>query len=555
MASSAESHSTSHWRIRSVLMVLVLACIVPGVVGTAVLISYDYQHRQQQLNENLISRARAMVQSVDSQLLRTRALAQVLASFGGVPTGDLSAFHARARLAISDTGLGLNVVLTDRSGQQILNTIAKLDQPLPMHGDPAAIQQVFATAQPVISGLYTGAHVKELGIHISVPVIDNQEVTSVLSVGVLASEFDDVLIAQNFPAEWVAAVFDNSGTIVARTHSPEIFVGQKGPPDYIRNISQALEGVTRRVSPEGFALSSVWSRSATTDWSVGIGIPTALVETELRRDMTWLAAAAIVLLGITLTLAFKVARNITDSVQALKAPALAMGEGEILPEPLVSIEEVAQVINAIHKAATLLKRRSLDLELAQRTNMRELERQVDDRTQDLLQANHKLEQVAITDDLTGLQNRKAVYARLRQEFLRLKRSGRGYAVLYLDIDHFKHINDTFGHETGDQVLCQVAEVLVASMRESDLVARHGGEEFLIVLQDTDMAGALTLAEKIRLAVSSHEFPLVRQVTVSIGVTIAACEDSGGEDAVRRADAALYQAKAEGRNRVCSRTPD
>ncbi|MGB4246069.1 MAG: GGDEF domain-containing protein, partial [Pseudohongiellaceae bacterium] len=216
---------------------------------------------------------------------------------------------------------------------------------------------------------------------------------------------------------------------------------------------------------------------------------------------------------------------------------------------------VAQVAGAIRQAATLLKRRRLDLELAQRTNMRELERQVDERTQDLLVLNHKLEQLALADDLTGLQNRKAVYARLRQEFLRLKRSGRGYAVLYLDIDHFKRINDTFGHETGDQVLHELAKVLVASVRESDLVARHGGEEFMIVLQDTDMNGAITLAEKICAAVSSHEFPLVRQVTTSIGVTIAAGKDIGEEDAVRRADAALYQAKAEGRSRVCSRAPD
>lgn len=536
-------------------MVLVLACIVPGIVGTAVLITYDYQNRQQQLSENLISRARAMVQSVDSQLLRTRALAQVLASFGGIPKDDLPAFHAWARQVIADTGLGLNVVLTEQGGQQVLNTMAELGEPLPVHGDPAAVEQVFATRQPVISGLYTGAYVQGLGIHISVPVVEDGQVSFVLSVGVLTSEFDDVLIAQNFPAEWVAAVFDNSGTIVARTHSPEVFVGQKGSSDYIQSISEALEGATFGVSREGFALSSVWSRSATTDWSVGIGIPTALLETELRRDMTWLAAAAIVLLGITLMLAFKVARRIADSVQALKAPALAMGEGEILPEPQVSIEDVAQVAGAIHQAATLLKRRKLDLELAQRTNMRELERQVDERTQDLLQANHKLERVAMTDDLTGLQNRKAVYARLRQEFLRLKRSGRGYAVLYLDVDHFKRINDTFGHETGDQVLRQLAEILVAAMRESDLVARHGGEEFLVVLQDTDLDGANTLAEKIRVAVASHEFPLVGQVTISIGVSTAAGTDSGEEQAVRRADEALYRAKTEGRNRVCSRAPD
>lgn len=536
-------------------MVLVLACIVPGVVGTAVLISYDYQNRRAQVNEDLITTARAMVQSIDSQLLRTRALAQTLATFGGIRKDDLASFHAWATQVIADTGLGLNVILTERGGQEVLNTRARMGEPLPMHGDIVGIQQVFDTGQPMISALYTGAYTQQLGIHISVPVLEDGQALYALSVGVMPSDFDEVLIAQNFPAEWIAAVFDNTGTIVARTHSPDVYVGQKGSSDYIRSISESLEGATLGVSREGFALSSVWSRSAVTDWSVGIGVPTAQVERNLRVGMMWLAIGGAVLLSLTLALAWVVARRITDSVQALKAPALAMGDGEILPEPQVSIEEVAQVAGAIRQAATLLKRRRLDLELAQRTNMRELERQVDERTQDLLVLNHKLEQLALADDLTGLQNRKAVYARLRQEFLRLKRSGRGYAVLYLDIDHFKRINDTFGHETGDQVLHELAKVLVASVRESDLVARHGGEEFMIVLQDTDMDGAVTLAEKICAAVSSHEFPLVRQVTTSIGVTIAAGKDIGEEDAVRRADAALYQAKAEGRNRVCSRAPD
>src|SRR5690606_5601188 len=135
--------------------------------------------------------ARAMVQSIDSQLLRTQALARTLATFGGIPKDDLSAFHAWARQVIADTNLGLNVILTQRDGQQVLNTRASLGESLPIHGDPVGIQRVFDSGQSMISELYIGGYTQSLGIHISVPVVEDGQVILVLSVGVLPSDFKD----------------------------------------------------------------------------------------------------------------------------------------------------------------------------------------------------------------------------------------------------------------------------------------------------------------------------------------------------------------------------
>ncbi|MBK7954651.1 MAG: GGDEF domain-containing protein [Candidatus Accumulibacter sp.] len=141
--------------------------------------------------------------------------------------------------------------------------------------------------------------------------------------------------------------------------------------------------------------------------------------------------------------------------------------------------------------------------------------------------------------------------RLHLEFLRFKRSGRAYYVLFMDIDCFKEINDTFGHEAGDQVLRQMATVLKDSLRETDFVARYGGEEFLAILAETTAQGALATAEIVRGTVAKQSFPVVKQVTVSIGVAMALCEDKNEEEAVRRADCALYEAKENGRNAVRS----
>ena len=123
------------------------------------------------------------------------------------------------------------------------------------------------------------------------------------------------------------------------------------------------------------------------------------------------------------------------------------------------------------------------------------------------------------------------------------------AVLMLDIDHFKNVNDEFGHLTGDAVLIQLGEILFDSLRANDTPVRYGGEEFLIIAPGTNLEQSIALAEKLRQAVAEHNFGLDRPVTISIGCTIKRSGDTP-EEFVRRADQALYEAKNTGRNRVC-----
>lgn len=200
----------------------------------------------------------------------------------------------------------------------------------------------------------------------------------------------------------------------------------------------------------------------------------------------------------------------------------------------------------------ITRRREAELALEQtrQAHVRQLEAAVSTRTASLSAANEALQRLSHTDVLTQLNNRLATNERLRQEFLRMKRHGNPYAVLFIDIDRFKRVNDTYGHETGDEVLRQLAKVLLGAARATDFVARYGGEEFLVLLPDTRDEGARTLAEKIRAAVAAQVFPVVGELTVSVGMTLARGDDKNEEEAVHRADKALYRAKSEGRNRVC-----
>ena len=185
-----------------------------------------------------------------------------------------------------------------------------------------------------------------------------------------------------------------------------------------------------------------------------------------------------------------------------------------------------------------------------------LERKVEERTNELARANAELQNLAWRDALTGLPNRLAGMNQLDSEFARLNRNETvTSSILMMDVDLFKKINDTYGHGVGDDVLTHIANTITESLRAGDFVSRFGGEEFMALLPDTDLDGAVIVAEKIREAVESSPIDAVGTVTLSIGVTVASSADAEMDIAVRRADTALYEAKRSGRNMVVTRSAD
>jgi diguanylate cyclase (GGDEF)-like protein len=161
---------------------------------------------------------------------------------------------------------------------------------------------------------------------------------------------------------------------------------------------------------------------------------------------------------------------------------------------------------------------------------------------------------ASSDALTGLQNRRFFLDQIDRSFAQAKRHRRHLSLLVIDIDHFKSFNDTYGHTMGDQVLVNVSQALGLAVRLADVVARYGGEEFIVALPDTDLEGALTVAERMRESVSEVQLEdelgqLLRSITVSIGVSSLRLEDERTAELIERADRGLYEAKSRGRNQV------
>lgn len=184
--------------------------------------------------------------------------------------------------------------------------------------------------------------------------------------------------------------------------------------------------------------------------------------------------------------------------------------------------------------------------------LRHIERTRSEAFHYLREHSERLEYIAITDPLTGLVNRSRLDQALSRGLQRAKHEQKEFAVILLDIDHFKRVNDTYGHQVGDRILIELAQLLRSNTRGSDTLGRWGGEEFLLVAESCSRQQAKVLAEKIRHAVAAFVFHADIRITVSLGI---ASFQAGDDESslIRRADRALYTAKANGRNCTVTET--
>lgn len=188
----------------------------------------------------------------------------------------------------------------------------------------------------------------------------------------------------------------------------------------------------------------------------------------------------------------------------------------------------------------------------ERLARKQAEKIVEERSRELFEKNRELEKLSSTDPLTGLHNRRHFGASARVEFERVLRFDLKLSAIMMDIDHFKRVNDRFGHAMGDTVLVEVAGACKTGIRVTDLHARYGGEEFCFLLPETGLDGARILAERLRVSVAGLHFTTDSEsfsVTASFGVAERLAGENSIEDLLGRSDKALYDAKREGRNRV------
>lgn len=322
-------------------------------------------------------------------------------------------------------------------------------------------------------------------------------------------------------------------------------------PDSLHyQIAQWTDGIDYQ-----FSSVKVISRTNTDlGWRIIVRQPLDTAKAPVRQLSQIVLELAIIALFASAGTAYWVARSVSQPVEQLSygADMIADGDGSANLEVTSGAPELRGLANSLKKMTETLLAQQKDL---RRLNT-DLEYMVETRTAELRKANEELQEqaealnrLARTDVLTGLANRRAAIEHLHELWELHRRNAIHYCVVLVDIDFFKRVNDTYGHDIGDHALKHVATLLKTHARATDVVSRFGGEEFLICVHGTDMKGTQVFAEKLRAVVADTPMETVGQLTISLGVAECIADDRDEMDAVNRADHALYRAKSEGRNRV------
>ncbi|GAB6125232.1 GGDEF domain-containing protein [Humidesulfovibrio idahonensis] len=276
------------------------------------------------------------------------------------------------------------------------------------------------------------------------------------------------------------------------------------------------------------------------------------ISTASRLSMLIIVGTAVTGIVFVLLIAAIIHASITRKIVALTRSAEEMRAGNLRAcVTSDSNDEVGVLAASFNDMSGRMQQLVGNLEemVQQRTQeLTEARDRLEDLVKELDDKNQTLEVLSVTDKLTGLANRRKLETTLQSEILRARRYGKIFAVIILDVDHFKTVNDTYGHQVGDSVLIELSTLLTKNARETDIVGRWGGEEFLIICPETNLTVVSTLAERYRSELERNDFRQVGQVTSSFGVT-AWQEGDDVLSLIQRADEALYRAKESGRNRV------
>ena len=342
------------------LIRLVGASVIPAVLAAALLIGYSYDRQRAFTEDRTLDVARALVQAVDRELARNQAALMVLATSPYLTSGDLAAFHRQAGEAIRDLP-GDNFVLIDASGQQLVNTLRPFGEALPLRASLSQRHRVFETGKPTISDLFVGDVARRPLIALDVPVRRGERVVFALAMGVFPDRLGEILARQKIPPGWAVSIFDSQGTIVARAHAAEQFVGQKGAPALVQQMGQVDEGRVEADTLEGIPVVTVFSRSAVSHWSVAIGIPGSFLADAVWTPIAWIIAGAVVLLVSGIAMAQRVGSRVADSIRGLIPPAAALGRGDPVVVPPLHLREADEVGRELVSASERLHDRERTL--------------------------------------------------------------------------------------------------------------------------------------------------------------------------------------------------
>ncbi|HWD33049.1 MAG TPA: sensor domain-containing diguanylate cyclase [Pseudomonas sp.] len=449
---------------------------------------------------------------------RLKYSADVLSSDWGNP----AVLRAEARRLQAQDADFNSIVIVDDKGK-VLQAYPDTLQIVGSTVRPDGLQSVLAQQRPLVSTAYLSV-AGNLVVAISQPIFNaSGKFLGAIggSVYLLKQSALHSVISNHFHQEGtLALVVDGNRRLLYHPDHKRIGEALEGS-EAVAAAFQGNMGSIQVTTGTGSSMLTGYAPVPQASWAVVVQLPAqralSTLGQLLKEVFEGMIPAGIVGLGLIFAATALIARPLRQ----LSAIAQQLAAAETTTQ--------LQRVNAWYREASAIRRAML-------TGVQLLQQKLG-----------RLTQEAQSDPLTGLANRRAMTAVLDL----LDQAEQHYSVLSLDIDHFKRINDTFGHDAGDNALKFIAEILKRNSRTGDLACRSGGEEFTLVLPDTPLEVAIVIAERIRESIAASEAPVVGKLTLSIGVACRCAESPTPEAVLKVADERLYRAKTEGRNRVVS----
>jgi diguanylate cyclase (GGDEF)-like protein len=459
--------------------------------------------------------ARQVLAALERDVATIESAFNILATSEELASGDLRGFHGRARAALVQ-GVVHNYVLTDPMGRQVLNTLLPYGTALPEHGTPPALAAVFIHRSTVLTGVFKGPVTQKPVIAIGVPVTVDDKVVYSLNIGLSPDRITEMAQRYAVREGWLVAVLDDTGTIVGRSRDADQYVGQPAVPELVAATRQGGDGQLSILTKEGIPVLTSYASSATWGWSVAVGAPRSQLLASLMNQVWRVVAGMLIAVGLGVWIARNLGKRVLSSVRELNDAAIALGKGDAVTLPKVQFKEAEAVGHALLSASAAMQRAQF---LAQH------------------------------DSLTELPNRLLFDEAANRALSLAARNPQTLGVLALDLDGFKAVNDSLGHAMGDAVLKEVAQRLQGIVRGSDVVARVGGDEFVVLLIDVSPCSALETDQRMVQALSQPYVSVGLPISASVGVATYPRCGTTIKALLAGADLALYQAKANGKRQA------
>ncbi len=521
--------------IRSHLLLLVLAMSVPLVVGVGMSIYSDMEQTIAHTKTSLRMLAYSMVSNTGGKIDYARQTLQRLAARPLVRRVDPD--HCDPALGELHSLMPgyTNVVYTSLEGRVICSAVPQPGGKLTNVGIPPSFQKLikeqrFTIGEPIF-GRITGKWITVL----SEPIWnERREMVGAIQLPVDLKVFDPNIPEHLLPPGSHYGFVSKEGIVIWRNHDTEGVIGTRPSSLSAQGVVRVRDGEFESTSADSVNRYFTVVTMPETGWIAYVGVPVAEVYAAARQRAINVATIALAVIALLLGLATAIARRIARPVIELASVARAVHGGDLGVRAVLAGPSEITAVAAEFNAMIAAQHRDM--------TARKL-------------AEDEIRHLAFEDPLTHLPNRRLLLDRLQQALASSARSSRRGALLLIDLDNFKTLNDTLGHDKGDLLLQQVGQRLAGCSREGDTVARLGGDEFVVLLEDlsetaeeaatqTEAAGEKILAAlRLPYLLAGYD----NRSTPSIGVTLFSGHQNSIEDLLKQADLAMYQAKTAGRN--------